>query len=215
MFSEIDNIIFPDRCEVIEVIPSQRYVYPIFKNGKSSLYHQAHKSGWRIKFNEQLRNIESIDIVLRDPVERLISGINSFVQFTLRDHPTLDSDTIFWFAKKYLFLDRHYAPQFFWLINLARYLSPEAKLCFLSMEDLTTITDLRDKPNGVVEPTEKVISQLQDLSNFEMYCRVDQLILDQIGTSITFSELITHIKKQDPAAYEYVWARSQKLNVLS
>ena len=30
MLSQLDNIIFPDRCEVLEVAP-QRFVYPIIK----------------------------------------------------------------------------------------------------------------------------------------------------------------------------------------
>jgi hypothetical protein len=37
MLSQLDHIIYPDRCEVYEIVPSQRYFYPIFKNGSSSI----------------------------------------------------------------------------------------------------------------------------------------------------------------------------------
>ena len=36
MLSRIDEFIFPDRCEG-NSITSQQFVYPIFKNGSSSL----------------------------------------------------------------------------------------------------------------------------------------------------------------------------------
>ena len=60
MLSHLDRIIFPDRCEVIEVIPSQRYVYPIFKNGRSSLYITAEKNNWRIRLNDQIKKINGL-----------------------------------------------------------------------------------------------------------------------------------------------------------
>lgn len=78
MLSYLDCIIFPDRCEVIEVIPSQRYVYPIFKNGRSSLYYYVKTHKYRLLFNEQLKKLNSIDVILQDPYERFTSGVNAF-----------------------------------------------------------------------------------------------------------------------------------------
>jgi len=34
MLSRLDDVIYPNRCEVIEIEPSQRYIYPIFKNAR-------------------------------------------------------------------------------------------------------------------------------------------------------------------------------------
>ena len=145
MLSHLDRIIFPDRCEVIEVVPSQRYVYPIFKNGRSSLTIVAEKNNWRISLNDQIKRINSIDVILRDPQDRLISGINTFIQHTLRDNPDLDPHTVEWFALNYISLNRHYASQFAWLLNLARYLNPDAKLNFLSMSAIGEITGRNSK----------------------------------------------------------------------
>jgi hypothetical protein len=131
MLSHLDCIIFPDRCEVIEVLPSQRYVYPIFKNGQSSLRAETHKNNWRIYLNEQVKKINNIDIFLREPTERLASGISSFIQTTIRDNPDLDIHTVKWFAENYLHLNRHYAPQFSWIVNLARYTHSDCVLNFL------------------------------------------------------------------------------------
>jgi hypothetical protein len=211
MLSHLDSIIFPDRCEVIEIVPSQRYVYPIFKNGKSSLYHYANTHKCRLLINEQIKKVNSIDVILRDPYERFTSGINTFVQMTVRDRPELDAETILWFAQNYLFLNRHYAPQFLWLINLARYTNPNTKLNFLGMEQLTHITHLNDKPVGVLPATEQLVDQLKNIPTNEMYQRIDQILLNSVGQSLQFDQLIQHIQQQDSTAYDYVVGRSQRI----
>jgi hypothetical protein len=211
MLSHLDSIIFPDRCEVIEIMPSQRHVYPIFKNGRSSLYYYADTHKCRVLINEQLKKLNSIDVVLRDPQERLVSGINTFIQMTLRDHPELDNDTVSWFAQNYLFLNRHYAPQFLWLINLARYTSPDAVLNLLNMNQITDIVHIHRKPTGVLPPTEQLIGQVINIPNVEMYHRIDQVLVDCTGQSIKFSQLIQHIQQKDPTAYDWVIGRSQRI----
>ncbi len=204
MLSHLDCIIFPDRCEVIEVIPSQRYVYPIFKNGQSSLKDQTHKSKWKIYLNNQIRKINNIDIFLRDPAQRFESGVSSFIQTTLRDNPDLDIHTVKWFAENYLHLDRHYAPQFSWIVNLARYTHPDCVLNFLSMDHIKTITEFHAKPF-------EQLSVNTQLKNNEMYQRIDQTLFECIGLSMTFGQLVAHVKHKDNCAYDWVIGRSQRI----
>lgn len=205
MLSHLDCIIFPDRCEVIEVIPSQRYVYPIFKNGQSSIQSSAKDNNWHTLINQQIKKCNTIDIFLRDPGERLISGISSFIHTTLRDQPNLDPHTIQWFAENYLYLNRHYATQFLWIVNLARYMNPECRLNFLGMDDLKTITDFVERPYDHMFPIKTPVK------NQEMYERIDKILIDSIGSSMTFSELITLIQQKDTHAYEWVIGRSQRI----
>jgi hypothetical protein len=211
MLSHLDSIIFPDRCEVIEIIPSQRYVYPIFKNGRSSLYYYADTHKCRVLINEQLKKLNSIDVVLRDPSERLVSGINTFIQMTLRDHPELDSNTVFWFAQNYLFLNRHYTPQFLWLVNLARYINLGAKLNFLGMDQLTNIAQEDHKPMGILPATTQLINQIKNIPGNEMHQRIDQILVSCIGQSLQFDQLIQHIHQQDSTAYDCVVGRSKRI----
>ena len=44
-----------------------------------------------------------------------------------------------------------------------------------------------------------------------MYQRVDATIFECIGNSLTFKELLQHIKTTDPAAYEYVIEYAQQI----
>jgi len=204
MLSHLDCIIFPDRCEVIEVVPSQRYVYPIFKNGQSSLLIALKQNNWKMLLNNQIKKLNNIDVFVREPNERLASGINSFVQSTMRDYPDLDTHTVNWFAENYLFLNRHYAPQFSWLVNLARYMNPECKLNFLHIDDIKTVTSVHDHPF-------KKIPLGNQIPNSEMYQRVDQILYESIGNSMTFAEMVTKIKIKDQHAYEWVVGRSQRI----
>lgn len=211
MLSHLDFIIFPDRCEVIELIPSQRYVYPIFKNGRSSFVAHADKNKCRSLINNQIKRLGLIDVFLRDPQERIESGINTFIQMTLRENPELDKNTVSWFAQNYLFLNRHYSTQFSWLVNLARYMNPDAKLNFLPMDQISCITELHEKPGGITPIADDLVKQLKNIPNIEMYQRIDQVLMTLIGTQLRFDQLIEYIKDQDPTAYDLVIGRSQQI----
>ena len=211
MLSHLDRILFPDRCEVIEVIPSQRYVYVIFKNGHSSFDSFTITNPCRVFINQQIQKINSIDVIIRNPEDRVISGINTFIQHTLRDNPNLDPLTVEWFALNYQSLNRHYASQFAWLVNLARYLNPDAKLNFLSMSAIGEITGRNSKPKGVQPANTTLIEKVSSIKNNEMYQRIDTVIFNCIGQTITFTQLLQHIKTTDPDAYAYVIGYAQQI----
>ena len=103
MLSQLDNIIFPDRCDVLE-IDSQRYVYPIFKNGSSTLNKVPH----RILGIDELKQIDTVDVFVRDPYERFLSGVQTFLRYNTQLH----RETALYFISEYLFLNRHFCPQF-------------------------------------------------------------------------------------------------------
>jgi hypothetical protein len=211
MLSHLDRIIFPDRCEVIEIIPSQRYVYVIFKNGRSSFLSYQKTNNCRVFINQQIKKINSVDIIIRNPEDRLLSGINTYIQYTIRDHPTLDLVTVEWFAQNYLHLDRHYCSQFLWVLNLARYLNANTILNFLPMTEIKNITNLHEKPHKVTVVTNRLIEQVKQMKNNEMYQRIDTVIFNCIGQAMTFNQLLQHIKISDPTAYEYVIGYAQKI----
>ena len=204
MLSRIDDIIFPNRCEVIEIEASQRGIYPIFKNGSSSINEYAQAQKLKIIFNEQIKKISNIDIILRDPLARFISGINTYVSNTKQDNPQLDIDTIIYFTETYLFLDRHYAPQFSWLVNLTRYADKNTKLHLLGMDSLKEFTPLDIKPNETQLLSAEVVDRLNTNIHNEMYLRIDNLLLNLVGESMTFDEILKYLKEKDPKACAHV-----------
>jgi hypothetical protein len=215
MFSEVDKSIFPDSCEVLEIVPSQLFVYPIFKNGSTSLLKTAPDVGWKIIDQHQIPDItQPITVFLRDPRERFISGVNTFVQQSLRDRPELDTNTILFFVEQYLFLNRHYAPQFFWLINLARF--SHAPLKFRHIQDVSELTPLNHRAS-IVPPTPEFLASIQNFpwQKLELYFSLDQLLMDRIGQQMTFDDLINSIKQTHRYLYDLIFDHTSHVyNVL-
>jgi hypothetical protein len=201
MLSRLDDIIYPNRCEVIEIEASQRGIYPIYKNGSSSLIRYARQQGYKTLLNEQIRQISIIDVVLRDPMSRFLSGFNTYVYNTKQENPQLDINTIIYFAENYLFLNRHYAPQLSWIINLSKYTNNQAVLHLHDMTSLNKFTPLSIKPNETNMLSPEVVNRLKNNIHNEMYQRLEHLILELVGKEVTVVEILAHLKSQDPVAY--------------
>jgi len=204
MLSRLDDIIYPNRCEVIEIEASQRYIYPIFKNGSGSITEYAKIQKLKILINEQIRKLSDINVIIRNPQERFISGFNTYVYNTKQENSQLDLDTIIYFAETYLFLNRHYAPQFSWLINLTRYTSKTTKLYLSGMDRLKEFTPLNVKPKEIMLLSTEVIHRLNSNIHNEMYLRIDNLLLNLVGESMTFDEILKYLKEKDPKACSHV-----------
>jgi len=201
MLSRIDEIIYPNRCEVIEFLAPQRFVYPIFKNGSSSIREYATQQNYKILINEQIKKLSTIDVILRDPTTRFISGINTFVYNIKRDNPNLDIDTIIYFAENYLFLNRHYAPQLGWLFNLKKYLHINTKLKLHDMGALSSFTPLAIKPLEDNLLNNQIVERLKSNIHNEMYIRLDSLLLQLAGREMTIIDIMAYLHEQDPTAY--------------
>jgi len=201
MLSQLDNIIFPDRCDVLEIVPSQRYVYPIYKNGSSSLYN----SGFRLLENDELKNIHIVDIYVRNPYDRFVTGVNTFLQH----NKNLDSATVLYFINNYLFLNRHFCPQFHWLINLQRFTN--AKIRINSIDTLSDITPL--KFNQSQDP---LLDEVLGTEKLHFYLSIDKVLTeDLLRKTVPFKLIVKTIQHRYPEVYTEVGQRSIDLcNVL-
>lgn len=200
MLSQLDNIIFPDRCEVLEVAP-QRYVYPIYKNGYSSLSN----SGFRTLTIAELHTLDTVEIFVREPIQRFFSGLRSYVEYN--NH--LDKDTLLFMAGHHLFINRHLASQFHWLVNLRRF--TQAKIKINHINDLHTITDLHVNQN-----INKVHYDLQYFPKVAFYMQLDKILTETfLGQTVEFPQLVAAIKVHHPELYAEVIQRSISIcNVL-
>jgi hypothetical protein len=193
MLSQLDNIIFPDRCEVLEVAP-QRYVYPIFKNGYSSLTN----SGFRVLEMTELSQLDTVEIFVREPIERFFSGLSSWID----NNQNFDKDTLVAIAGTHLFFNRHYAPQFHWLVNLRRFTT--AKIKINPVEDLSTVTNLHLNENK-----NKVRYNINQFSKVAFYMQLDKILTETfIGQTVEFPEIVQAVKENHPDVYQEVIQRS-------
>lgn len=202
MLTGLDDVIYPNRCEVIEIKPSQRYIYPIFKNGRSSLFEEAHQQKYKILFNEQLKRIDSIDVILRNPEERFISGVNTFIWNLITERPNFSKDTILYFVENYLFLNRHYAPQLSWMINLFRYTTQETKFNFFGMDKISEYTAIHAIPSAEDKILDNAtITRLKNNIKNEHYLKLDNALLELVGNSWTRKQILAHLMNREPQAY--------------
>jgi len=201
MLSQLDNIIFPDRCDVLEIVPSQRYVYPIYKNGSSSLY----ESGFRLVGHDELRNIPVVDIYVRNPYDRFVTGVNTFLQHNIG----LDRATALHFINNYLFLNRHFCPQFHWLVNLQRFTN--AKIRINPIDTLSDITALRS--NKSQDP---LLDEALNTEKLHFYLSIDKVLTeDLLEKTVPFKLIVQTIRHRYPDVYKEVVQRSMDIcNVL-
>jgi hypothetical protein len=209
VFSEVDNIIFPDSCEVIQ-IASQHFVYPIFKCGRSSLHESIIEQGWSIVSHEQIRQIKCpVQVFLRDPTQRFYSGLNTYIQHLQQEHINLDLDTVLYFANRYLFLNRHYAPQFFWLINLLRFTGPDLQVRLCNIQDISQLTNQHSHAE-VIPMTDQLKRQIENFnwSKLELYIYLDSILLEYIGKTVKVVDIIQHVKKNHRELYNLIFQKT-------
>ena len=198
MLSQIDNILFPDRCEVLEVAP-QRFVFPIHKNGSTSL----HKSRFRTLTLEEIKNLTVVEVFVRDPIGRFESGAQKFMDEMLLEGCELE--TTAHFIHNYLFLNNHYAPQFFWLLNLQRFTTAKIKINHVS--NLGDITKYHENKSAEKDP---LINS--DNPRIQFYYKLDQVLVGELlNKTITFKQIVQTIKYRYPQVYQEVIQRSKDL----
>ena len=193
---------------------SQRFVFPIMKNGSSSFLEQVKdRPDWKIIANDDIANItDAITVIIRNPRDRFISGVNTYLQHLKRDCPDLDSNTILWFVNQYLFLNRHYCPQFFWLLNLNRFMSPGTNIELRGMEDLDSLAKLKYHP-PIDPPSAEFLESIKsfDWNKLELYFYLDQILFDRIGQTLTLDQIMTDIKNNHTELYNLVFKHSQQI----
>jgi hypothetical protein len=219
MLSQIDNILFPDRCEVLEVAP-QRFVFPIYKNGSRSL----HNSGFRTLTLEEIKQLETVEVFVRDPIQRFESGVQKFMYLMTQEG--CDLETTAYFIHKYLFLNSHYAPQLFWLLNLQRFTTAKIKLNHIS--NLNEVTKLHHNKGWHRNTTSDMTGLTpscpagedplihSDDPKIQFYYKLDQVLVGELlGRTVTFKQIVQTIRHRFPDTYKEVIQRSIDLcNVL-
>lgn len=197
MFTKLDDILFPNKVEVIDY--NGKYIYPIFKNASSSLTEHAKANSYKIIFNEQITKLKTIDVFLREPKARYVSGVATYL---FNNKITIDAIT------PGIFLDRHYLPQLHWLINLMRYIGADSKIHFHRLEMINQLTPLQLQPQKL----KTIDTSIADHQDLEMYMRLDNLMFNELtGQSWTAKQIMTHLMTQDPMAYFTVIGKTQKL----
>lgn len=136
---KIWNQFFLADCEVIKFSKNLN-VYPIFKNGRSSLTLYAERNKLPILKNKEISDLKEITIYIRDPLERFISGVHTFFYLNELKFSNKNLKKI----NDYVFVDRHFMPQAFWLFHLFKYF--KKKVILKDVNEVLNLVPLREGP---------------------------------------------------------------------
>jgi hypothetical protein len=204
MQTALDTELFPELCEVVEMPLHNQWVYLIQKNGSSSLRVQQSRDDLAVFTNNEISTLDYVDVYIRDPRARYVSGVNTYLQHLQRDHPELDYLTAFWFARRYKFLNTHYLPQFHWLANLSKYLRNDTKIRLRNFNDFGTIADI-DFDAFITAPSKEFEEALfKDDINIELWLFLDQILLDLAGQEMSWLQLLNYYQHKHPDILKHV-----------
>jgi hypothetical protein len=191
MFKKLTEILTAD-CEVIQLKDNQ-YVYPIFKNGRSSLVEYASKNKLKILKNKEIFFCKKITIFLRSPEDRFASGIHTFFYLTGR---TLNRD-ILEKIENFELVNRHFVPQYLWLFHLHKYFDGIVQLKLV--DELLHLIPNRDGPwKGNAKPwkamTQEEKQQILSIQH-ERYVDIDKKIIEKyMNSSVELKKIVQEFK---------------------
>lgn len=179
-------------CEVIK-FSKKLNIYPIFKNGRSSLTIHAAAKNLPIFKNKEISGLGDITIYIRDPIERFVSGVHTY--FYLKELK-INNDTL----KKinnFKIIDRHFMPQSFWLFHLYKFYRGD--IILKDVKEVYDLVPLREGPwTGNPVPWVKLDRQQEEQIkkiDYKKFTDVDnQILYKYMNKKIRLSKIIKEIK---------------------
>jgi hypothetical protein len=191
MFKNWIKLIRAD-CEVIKFSENLN-IYPIFKNGRSSLTGYASHTDRPILKNKEISNLTDITIYIRDPLKRFVSGVHTFFylnQLKLNDTNLKKIDS-------FEIVDRHFAPQWFWLLHLHKFY--KGNIILKNIKEAYDLVPWRDGPwtkNPIpwIRLTKQQEEQIKIL-DYKKFTDIDyKIINERMNEKIQLSKIIKEIK---------------------
>jgi len=179
-------------CEVIK-FSKKLNIYPIFKNGRSSLTIHAAAKNLPIFKNKEISGLGDITIYIRDPLERFMSGVHTFFYL---EHLELNKENL----KKienFEFVNRHFVPQSFWLLHLYKFYRGDVIL--KDVNEIYELVPLREGPwsNNPTPWTPLSVWEKEQIKmiDYKKFVEIDYNVLNKyIGKKIKLSIIVREIK---------------------
>ena len=158
-------------CKVVDIGPHT--VYPIFRVGSSSLMLAANKT----YVNSHIAECKHIDVMIRDPGDRFVSGINEYSR-----QNNLDVEETWKLVEQGKLVDRHFAPQYMWLLHLYKFY--KGTVTILPFDHIKQITSVHECGNDINKPVPLLKS----------FLNADHTIIEHYNKTVGLGKLIERCK---------------------
>lgn len=158
-------------CVVVRT--NNKFVYPIFRNGYSSLM-KTHQQKF---INEEIGMLDHINVVIRNPEARFVSGVNEYCR-----QNSLDIKSTHDAIKAGEIVDRHFAPQYIWLLHLSKYYKGLITIRLFDHLDQYTSAHENKSPVKVNVPI------------LDEYVTVDKSLTDYYNQEINLLDIVRRYK---------------------
>ena len=169
MLTQWNKILNTD-CTVIKL--QEQYIYPIFKNGSTKMFLRKRGKyigkiydNTDVLLNDEIGQVKELLVILRDPEDRFITGVNKVAELE-----NITIEDVMHRIKYCELIDRHFMPQFIWLLHLSKYFKGTVRI--RPMSELDNI--FADK--GVDEWPQQDKKQVTPLDN---YTHIDKLMIEK------------------------------------
>lgn len=159
-------------CEVYEL--GENFVYPIMRNGSTSLK----EVGGRKYTNHEIDQCQNILVFIRDPADRFISGINKYSR-----RIKADLGQVYRLVEQGRLIDRHFSPQWIWLLHLSKY--------YKGMVSLLSFEEIGSYCKKHLNKSENKITNIKPISN---YVKADHELLKHLGKTVDIKLLMRKCK---------------------
>jgi len=161
------NTLLNTDCKVYRI--DKTHVYPIFKNASSSLgqvYDQ-------VLLNKEIAQCDDIHVLIRDPADRFMSGVNSYTKLH-----NMEIDDAMQQIKEGKLMDRHFSPQWIWLLHLRGFYN--GKVTLRAFENITDYCKVQlnksDSKTPLEVPYAFISADLELVKYFEQSVSLDKII---------------------------------------
>jgi len=139
-------------CSVVQM--KQNFIYPIMRVGSSSLRHSAD----RFIHNQEISRCDHINVLIRDPADRFISGLNEYCESN-----DLSVDDAWHLVERGSLIDRHFAPQYIWLLHLYKFY--KGIITIKPFASLNEFTNVHKKKNTKAKTPVPLIKNFVEIDN--------------------------------------------------
>lgn len=188
MLSVLDKKLFPPTVQIIE-LPDSRVVYNIHKNGSSLL-----NFGKTRDLNEsEIAKLDIVDVFVREPYQRFLTGVSTYAKMI-----DIDVGELAKVINDVYFINNHFCPQLFWIINLQRF--TQAKIRINRISELLNLTKEIVNEGSAYQELDKYFKHNQQL---KYYIELDCVLWENfIGQTVSYDDIIHTLKNNYNELYQ-------------